>query len=75
MAVPEIWKLEDHTELLKPLMGIQATCGLCERKFIETRALRQHLNFCRLKQREKEKKEKKEKEEKEEGEKEGEKEE
>ena len=77
MAVPDVWKIEDHTELLKPLVGIQAQCNLCGRRFIEMRALRQHLNFCRLKEREgkrnEAKKEKEESEKKEEEEKEKEK--
>lgn len=39
---------DQHTETLKPLLGIDASCLFCHRSFTEHRALRQHLNFCRL---------------------------
>ncbi len=49
-AVPSSWHMEQHLETLKPLIGINALCKICNRSFTEHRALRQHLNFCRLKE-------------------------
>ena len=48
-AVPTIWHMDQHLEMLKPICGMKALCKVCGRTFIEHRALRQHLNFCRLK--------------------------
>eukprot|EP00911_Craspedida_sp_UC1_P000067 UC1_evm1s56 len=47
-AVPDHWPMSQHEETLKPLLGIDARCMLCDKSFTEHRALRQHLNFCRL---------------------------
>lgn len=47
-AVPERWGMAQHLETLKPLVGLNAKCIMCEKTFIEHRALRQHLNFCKL---------------------------
>ncbi len=48
-AVPATWPMRQHRETLKPLVGIRAECIMCSRTFTEHRALRQHLNFCRIK--------------------------
>ena len=48
-AVPSAWHIDQHLEMLKPLCGMKAACMVCGRTFMEHRALRQHLNFCRLK--------------------------
>eukprot|EP01147_Barroeca_monosierra_P004961 gene4961-8733_t len=47
-AIPDYWHIEQHLEMLKPLIGIRATCKLCSKVFTEHRALDQHLNFCRV---------------------------
>eukprot|EP00055_Hartaetosiga_balthica_P006711 m.21735 g.21735 ORF g.21735 m.21735 type:complete len:538 (-) comp5382_c0_seq1:675-2288(-) len=47
-AVPSHWHIDQHLEMLKPLVGIKAKCKLCETVFTEHRALKQHLNFCRV---------------------------
>ena len=48
-AVPSRWHMDQHLEMLKPLCGMNAECKVCHKPHIEHRALRQHLNFCRLK--------------------------
>uniref|UniRef100_A0A0G4FQG7 C2H2-type domain-containing protein n=1 Tax=Chromera velia CCMP2878 TaxID=1169474 RepID=A0A0G4FQG7_9ALVE len=48
-AVPDVWGMSQHLESLKPLVGLNARCERCDRRFIELRALQQHLNFCFLK--------------------------
>ncbi|EGD73634.1 hypothetical protein PTSG_05342 [Salpingoeca rosetta] len=47
-AIPDYWHIEQHLEMLKPLVGIKAVCKLCSKVFTEHRALGQHLNFCRV---------------------------
>lgn len=49
LAIPSTWHMNQHLEMLKPLVGLTAECMVCRKRFIEHRALRQHLNFCRLK--------------------------
>lgn len=39
--------MEMHLESLKPAMGMQIKCPLCQISFIETRALVQHYKYCR----------------------------
>ncbi|EDQ89214.1 uncharacterized protein MONBRDRAFT_25425 [Monosiga brevicollis MX1] len=46
-AIPDHWPMEQHLEMLKPLVGQRAACLQCDRVFTEHRALAQHLNFCR----------------------------
>eukprot|EP00039_Didymoeca_costata_P016129 m.284047 g.284047 ORF g.284047 m.284047 type:complete len:370 (+) comp16339_c3_seq12:1403-2512(+) len=48
-AVPKVWHENQHLEMLKPLCGMKASCMVCEKVFIEHRAMMQHLNFCALK--------------------------
>jgi len=41
--------LELHLETLKPAVGMRMTCLVCSKgEFIESRALFQHYNFCRI---------------------------
>lgn len=47
--------MEMHLETLKPALGLKLKCPSCDGEagvFIETRALLQHFQFCRLKMRE-----------------------
>ena len=39
-----------HYETLKPIMGLDMCCPLCDSTFTEQRALFQHFRFCREKQ-------------------------
>ena len=48
-AVPLEWDLEKHLTTLQPLLGVAAECDCCGKKFIEYRALKQHMNYCRKK--------------------------
>jgi hypothetical protein len=48
-SVPLDWTVEEHLETLKPLLGLNAECGICNKKFIEHRALKQHMNYCKRK--------------------------
>lgn len=48
-AVPEHWSLEQHMELLKPLVGLKAKCQVCNKLFGEYRAVHQHRVFCEFK--------------------------
>eukprot|EP00392_Amoebophrya_sp_AT5.2_P004539 g4547.t1 len=48
-AVPSHWSVHDHVMTLRPLLKLDLECDLCGKKFIEHRALRQHLNYCRAK--------------------------
>eukprot|EP00929_Paragymnodinium_shiwhaense_P048982 TRINITY_DN24727_c0_g1_i1.p1 TRINITY_DN24727_c0_g1~~TRINITY_DN24727_c0_g1_i1.p1 ORF type:complete len:645 (-),score=122.53 TRINITY_DN24727_c0_g1_i1:191-2047(-) len=47
MAVPKGTAMADHLEALKPLVNLSLTCELCSKPFVETRALQQHMRFCR----------------------------
>merc|ERR1712087_518482 len=49
-SIPLEWSLQNHLDTLKPLLGIEAACQICDKKFIEHRALKQHLNYCMRKQ-------------------------
>jgi len=51
-SVPLDWSVEEHLETLKPLLGLGAECTICKKKFIEHRALKQHMNYCKRKQKE-----------------------
>eukprot|EP01063_Lacrimia_lanifica_P024518 TRINITY_DN32407_c0_g1_i1.p1 TRINITY_DN32407_c0_g1~~TRINITY_DN32407_c0_g1_i1.p1 ORF type:complete len:430 (+),score=165.99 TRINITY_DN32407_c0_g1_i1:87-1376(+) len=48
------WGMPAHLESLKPIVGLELSCGIngCDKLFIEQRALRQHRNFCRVRERE-----------------------
>lgn len=48
-AVPLDWTLGKHFATFAPLLGGGLSCELCGKVFIEHRALKQHMNFCRLK--------------------------
>ncbi|CAD7962688.1 unnamed protein product [Amoebophrya sp. A120] len=50
-AVPSTWTLDEHLRTLRPLLGLNLECDSCGKSFIEHRALQQHRNYCRLKQR------------------------
>ncbi|KAJ3317819.1 hypothetical protein HDU76_001041 [Blyttiomyces sp. JEL0837] len=43
------WGMMIHLETLKPAVGLDMGCPLCDATFIERRALFQHFKFCRLK--------------------------
>eukprot|EP00812_Abedinium_dasypus_P009004 NODE_2725_length_887_cov_100.542067.p2 GENE.NODE_2725_length_887_cov_100.542067~~NODE_2725_length_887_cov_100.542067.p2 ORF type:complete len:262 (-),score=65.29 NODE_2725_length_887_cov_100.542067:86-778(-) len=45
-SVPLDWSLLDHLDTLKPLLGVAVKCRICDKAFIEHRALKQHLNHC-----------------------------
>lgn len=47
LLIPLDWDMADHLETLKPLVGMQAECPTCAKKFIEHRALKQHYGFCK----------------------------
>lgn len=49
-VVEQSWGMQLHLENLKPVLGLEMQCPRCvSRKFIERRALFQHVKFCRLK--------------------------
>jgi DNA-directed RNA polymerase subunit RPC12/RpoP len=50
-VVEREWGMRLHLENLKPVLGLDMQCPRCGsgRKFIERRALWQHVKFCRLK--------------------------
>ncbi|RKP02677.1 hypothetical protein CXG81DRAFT_10461 [Caulochytrium protostelioides] len=37
-----------HLEMLKPALGLAMQCPMCDKTFIENRALLQHAKFCQL---------------------------
>jgi DNA-directed RNA polymerase subunit RPC12/RpoP len=51
-SVPLGWTIKEHLETLQPILGLNAECEFCHKKFIEHRALKQHLRFCQIRLRE-----------------------